>query len=318
MRIITAVQLTRLTMAFGAVSDVWFVILYTKGCGGEYVFLEELQAMPTPLALLVGAVVAVGLFAYGAALNDVLDVRHDATFSPSRPIPAGRIRLGQAIVVTIGSLILAALAAAALGKGALCIALLTAAGLLFYNAAGKFIPAAGIVTIGLIHAAHMLIPNYQLEFTLPLWLVFTHTIVIAALAHHLEEKRPRLTPRALVGIAAGWASWSALIIAAGVVRGGLWPLVGRLGGLAWPLAALLAFAGVAWWKTRAVSGAAAAEKLKRYGAMWQSLYGGAWLMAVGLEAQAAFIGGLALVGFAVMTAIKELVGLTGRPIAYRG
>jgi 4-hydroxybenzoate polyprenyltransferase len=318
MRFITAVQLTRLTMAFGAVSDIWFVILYTKGCGDQYVFLEELQGMPTALALMVGAVVAVGLFAYGAALNDVLDVRHDAMFSPSRPIPAGRIRLGQAIVVTIGSLILASLAAAALGKGALCIALLTAAGLLFYNAAGKFIPAAGIVTVGLIHAAHMLIPNYQLEFTLPLWLVFTHTMVIAALAHHLEEKRPRLTPRAWMGIAAGWVSWSALFIAAGVFRGGLWPLNGRLSGIAWPIAAALAFAGVAWWKTRGVSGTVAAEKLKRYGAMWQSLYGAAWLMSVGLHAQAAFIGGLALVAFAVMTAIKELVGLTGRPLAYRG
>jgi hypothetical protein len=35
---ITAIQLTRLTMAFGAVSDVWFVILLTQA-RSEYVYM---------------------------------------------------------------------------------------------------------------------------------------------------------------------------------------------------------------------------------------------------------------------------------------
>ena len=100
LRIITAIQLTRLTMGFGAVSDIWFVILLTRG-RAEYVYVDvyDMELLP---ALVAGAIVAIGLFAYGASLNDVLDARHDSAFSPDRPIPAGRIKLGQAVVVTVG------------------------------------------------------------------------------------------------------------------------------------------------------------------------------------------------------------------------
>ncbi len=115
-KIVSAIQLTRLTMAFGAVADVWFIILLTRAS----VAYKDVPVhdMNLAQALAAGAVVAVGLFAYGASLNDVLDVRHDTAFSPQRPIPAGRIKLGQAVVVTIGALIVAVLGGAALGTWA--------------------------------------------------------------------------------------------------------------------------------------------------------------------------------------------------------
>lgn len=313
-KLASAVRLTRLTMAFGAVSDVWFVILLTRGTG-SYPGLTAAE-MPLGAALLAGAVVAVGLFAYGAALNDVLDVRHDSAFSPDRPIPAGRIKLGQAVVVTVGALIIAVLGAAFLGQPALWVALLVAAGILFYNAAGKYIPAVGLVTIGLIHAAHMFIPNAKLDFTLPVWLVLTHAMLIAVAVHRLEDKRPRLTRRSVAAAIAGWAFWSSLVIGLGAWRGGLWPGVPLLAA-AWPAGAVVGFAVVAWWKTSTVSGATAAEKLKRYGAMWQALYGGAWLMALGLNEPAAWLGAFAVFGFAAMTLIKEVTGFSGRPVVYR-
>jgi 4-hydroxybenzoate polyprenyltransferase len=315
----TAIQLTRLTTAFGAISDLWFIILYTKAPRnqGEYTMLADLQSMPLGLALLASVLVAVGLFAYGASLNDILDVRHDAAFSPDRPLPAGRIRLGQAVVVTIGSLLLALLGSYWLGRRSFLVALLTAAVILFYNAAGKFIPAVGIVTIGLIHAAHMLIANPELTFTLPVWLIFTHVMVIAAMVHALEDKRPRLTRRAVIAIVFGWLTWSAVILGAGIMRENFWPAYASPAGILCPLLAATCFIVVSWWKTRRVKGAAAAEKLKRYGAMWQSLYGAAWLLALGMHAEAAFIFVVAVLGFTAMTLIKEVVGLTGRPIAYR-
>ena len=129
---------------------------------GDYPQVIRVAHISLVLALVAGAVVAIGLFAYGAALNDVLDVRHDSTFRPDRPIPAGRIRLGQAIVVTIGALIITVVASAAMGLPALWIMLLVAGAILFYNAAGKYIPSVGCVTIGLIHAAHMLIPTPEM------------------------------------------------------------------------------------------------------------------------------------------------------------
>jgi hypothetical protein len=317
LRLITAIQLTRLTMAFGAVSDVWFVILLTRS-RPEYNYLPAYD-LNMAASFLAGATVAIGLFAFGASLNDILDVRHDAAFSPDRPIPAGRIRLGQAIVVTVGALIVAMLGGITLGIAAAGVTLLTATGILFYNAAGKHIPAVGLTTVGLIHAAHMLIPNYQLEFTLPVVLIMTHSMVIAALVHHLEEKRPRLRSRAIIATVVGWLLWSAILLAAGARHGeGLWPDRTSLTHAVFPAGAVIAFIAVARWKAGAVSGRAAAEKLKRYGAMWQSLYGAAWLLALGLLEQAMWIGLFAVAGFAAMTIIKEVTGLTGRPIAYRG
>ncbi len=315
-KLISAIRLTRLTMAFGAVSDVWFVILLTRAMG---VYPDAIRVAHVPLvfALLAGAIVAIGLFAYGAALNDVLDVRHDATFRPERPIPAGRIRLGQAIVVTVGALIVTVVASAAMGLPALWIMLLVAGAILFYNAAGKYIPAVGCVTIGLIHAAHMLIPNAQLTFTLPVWLVMTHAMGIAAAVHILEDKRPRLARGGILALGAGWIFWSGLILAYGAGRGGLWPPGTSAWALLWPLAAVVAFVMIAIWKTGGVQGVAASEKLKRYGAMWQALYGAAWLVALGYEMQAAALTVLAIGGFTAMTLIKEITGLSGRPIVYR-
>lgn len=315
-KLITAIRLTRLTMAFGAVSDVWFVILLTHESAAAYPGVEVAH-MPLSAALLAGAVVATGLFAYGASLNDVLDARHDSAFSPDRPIPAGRIKLGQAIVVTVGALIITVVAAAALGRLALWIMLLVAAAILFYNAAGRFIPAVGMVTIGLIHAAHMLIPNAQLSFTLPLWLVMTHSMGIAAAVHRLEDKRPRLGRRAIAAVLVGWLFWSAAVIALGVARGGIWPRDMPVWGIIWPACAVVAFVIVAYWKASEVAGPAGAEKLKRYGAMWQALYGAAWMMSLGLLPQAAWLAVLAVAGFAAMTVIKEVTGLSGRPIVYR-
>ena len=316
-KLVTAVQLTRLTMAFGAVADVWFIILLTRAMPGyEHV---PVYSMNLAGALAAGAVVAVGLFAYGASLNDILDVRHDSAFSPQRPIPAGRIRLGQAVVVTIAALIIAVLGGAALGTWALWITLFTAAGILFYNAAGKYIPAIGLVTIGLVHVSHMLIPNAHLRFTWPVWLILTHAMAIATVVHVLEEKRPRLTVRSGVAALTGWVFWSALVIGWGAVQEdrGLWPEQAEPWAVLWPLLTALAFVAVAWWKVSGVHGAAAAEKLKRYGAMWQALYGAAWLAALGLSTQAVWIGGFAIAGFGAMTFIKEITGLSSRPLVYR-
>ncbi|MHC5115083.1 MAG: UbiA family prenyltransferase [Planctomycetota bacterium] len=314
---LTAIQLTRLTIAFGAVSDIWFVILLTQA-SADYVGLVPVRHMALAPALAAGAVVAVGLFAYGASLNDILDVKHDSAFSPQRPIPAGRIRVGQAIVVTVGALIVAVVGGAAMGTGSLYITLVTAIGLLFYNATGKYIPTVGIVTIGLIHAAHMFIPNHQLSFTLPVWLVMTHSMAISAAVHVLEDKRPRLERRAIVATVCAWLFWSVLVLGAGALSSdGIWPDEASLSGAVYPAATVVGFIFVAWWKARRVPGASAAEKLKRYGAMWQALYGASWLLALGLITEAVWIGVFAFAGFVAMTVIKELTGLTGDPITFR-
>lgn len=315
-RLITAIQLTRLTMAFGAVSDLWLVILLTRAPDGA---AGDIPAATLPLAaaLALGAVIAVGLFAYGASLNDVLDARHDSAFSPQRPIPAGRIRPGQAIVIAVGSLLVAIIAAQAFGTWSLLLTLLTAVGILFYNAAGRFIPAVGIVAIGLIHAVHMVIPNPHLEFTWPVWFVMTHATAAAFGAYVLEGKRPRISRAARVSIVAGWIFWSGAILTWGIARAGAWPQGVPIGNIMWPLLAAAAFAALTRWKVSAAAGAAAAEKLRRSAAIWHIVYASTWLLALGRYAPALWMGAFAVGGCLAMFVITEILGQMQRPLAYR-
>lgn len=315
-QILAAVQLTRLTMAFGAVSDVWLVILMSRALHeGERG--APVIGMSLWLALFSGAIVAIGLFAYGASLNDVLDARHDSAFSPDRPIPSGRIRVSQAIIVTVGALLIAVLGGQAMGTWALQLTLLTAVGILFFNAAGKFIPAVGMVVIGLVHAIHMLIPNVALTFTWPVWFVMTHAVCVATAAYTFEGKRPRITPRAFAAIACGWFFWSIVILGWGITRGGWWPEDRSPLGILWPVLAAVVFLVVARWKTTGVPGPVAAEKLIRYGAMWQALYGAMWLFALGLSGPGIGLALFAVFGFTLMTILKEAMGQMSRPLTWR-
>ncbi len=304
-------------MAYGAIADVWLVILLTR----EDSAFADLPASTLPLwvALTAGLIVAVGLFAFGASLNDVLDARHDRAFSPDRPIPAGRIRPQQAVIITSICLAAAAFGAALLGTPAVITFAFVVLGIVLYNGFAKHVPALAFVTIGLLHGAHMAIPNHRFGFTLPIWLSMSHAMAIALLVHRFEEKRPAITPLAIAVTGMGWIFWSATVLTWGWWHtGGSWPLDTPIWpGVLWPIAAVAGFVVVAYAKTRRVDGPAASEKLRRYGAMWQSLYTVAWFAAMGLWKQALMLGGVATGGFVVMTALKELTALSSVPVRYR-
>ncbi len=304
-------------MAYGAIADLWLVILLTRA-DKSYAELPT-STWPLWVSLSAGLCVAVGLFTFGASLNDVLDARHDRAFSPDRPIPAGRIRPHQAAIVTSVCLAAATLAGSMFGPAAVVTLMLVVLGIVFYNGVGKHVPAVGFVTIGLVHAVHMAIPNHHFSFTLPIWLSMTHVTVVAILVHRLEDKRPAASPGALIATALGWSFWSAIVLGWGWWHsGGAWPLGTSLWpGVLWPFVAVVGFGIVAVAKTRHQNGMVASEKLRRYGAMWQSLYAVAWLAAMGLWTQALMLGGVAAGGFLVMTALKEITMLTSSPIAYR-
>lgn len=304
-------------MAYGAIADVWLVILLTR----EDPTFADLPASQLPLwaALTAGLIVAVGLFAFGASLNDVLDARHDRAFSPDRPIPAGRIRPQQAVIITSLCLASATLGAALLGTPAVITLAFVVLGIVLYNGFAKYVPALAFVTMGLLHGAHMAIPNHRFSFTLPIWLSMTHATAIAMLVYRFEAKRPPITTLAVGVTALGWVFWSATVLAWGWTHsGGSWPLNTPIWpGVLWPTAAVLGFVLVAYAKTRRQAGPAASEKLRRYGAMWQSLYTVAWFAAMGLWKQALMLGGVATGGFVVMTALKELNALSATPVRYR-
>ncbi|MCH2134598.1 MAG: UbiA family prenyltransferase [Phycisphaerales bacterium] len=314
-RVVTAVQLTRINAGFGAVCDIWFVtVLSHLGWTGGTPSATELV-----VSLAGGFMVAVGLFGYGSVLNDLMDVRHDRTFSPGRPLPAGDIRVPQAAVGLVGLIIIAILGAMLLGPDSVFLTLIVAAALVFYNATGRFIPAVGIVTVGLVYAVHMLIPDFRIPLLLAVWLIMSHVMILAALVHLLEDKRPRVSSRGIGGITCGWLFWSAAILLVKPLRGhDLWPEGQPSLALLWPCGAMLAMAFVGWWKIRtAGDGQRASERLKRYGAAWHAAYAASWFAALGLWGPAACFLGLGLVGFTVMTVLRDLSGLGPGRLEYR-
>ncbi len=306
-------------MAFGAVTDLWLIVVLSRS-NDEYHYMP-VASMPLAQALVCSAVTAVGLFSFAAALNDLLDARHDRIFSPNRPIASGEIGTTQAFTVALASLLLALVGVVSFGPDALFISLMIAGGTLFYNAIAKHIPGVGLLTIGILHAGNMLIPNDQFTFTLPAWLALTHATIVATIMHFVLAKRPALSRRALSLLILGWITCSVFVIWFGVSKssGSFWPDSTPQYGFIFPILAFVGFVITVRRKIkRATSPAIASEKVARYGALWQSLYAAAWLFSWGENGWGFVALAVAGAGFAAMTLIKELGGSAHQPIAYRG
>ena len=314
---IAALKLTRFSVAIGAIADIWLVLLITKNDSG-YV-ATSVYSLPWWPAFIAAAVVAIGMCGFAASLNDTVDARHDATFYPNRPIPSGWISIAQAVVLMVCSLLLALLATSFLGTWPVQMGLLTAAAILFYNIVGKHVPAVGLVTVGLIYASHMLIANIELTFTLPVWMVMTHAMICATAMYLLEDKRPRLSFRGWMGVLFGWMFWSAVLFSGPLWRSGsLLPEGMEVVSLLWPLAAVAGFAVMMRWKiSRARTANIAAEKIRRYGALWQCVYAAAWLLALQLFTPAMWMFGFAIASAVIVMVVKEATGAIGKPISWR-
>jgi hypothetical protein len=324
-RVSPILHLTRVTTAFAAVSNVWFVILWS-------VYTEEesrtraLVDRPVWLLLLGGAASALGLYSYGACLNDILDVRRDRALRPERPLATGSVSSETASVAIAVTLILAVLGAAVFGINSVLLTLALAVGILFFNAAARFIPGVGLVVLGLIYAGHMLIPNPGMRFLWPVWLVMSHSLLVAAATHIIARKVPPLSSRATFLAVVGWFAWSVLIIWAGWVRSGgvgegirgAWPAWVPLSAALGPALLCLAFIFLAVRRTAQFGiGPRAADKVYRYGSLWLTLYATAWMLGAGRVEEALILGVFAAAGFFTMTTLRELYGLAEQPVGYR-
>ena len=167
LRLAPILHLTRVTTAFAAIANTWFVILWTRAAAPLEYGPEQVLQQPEWLVLIGGALNALGLFAYGAALNDLLDFRRDRTLHPARPLPAGAITIEWAVGIVVATFMTAVIGASILGMEAVLLTVLISSAILFFHAAGKFIPAFGLVLLGLIFAGHMVVPNLHITFVWP-------------------------------------------------------------------------------------------------------------------------------------------------------
>lgn len=313
-------HLTRITNAVAAVGNVWFVVLWSRSAsveaGSGAVLLRREEAW---VLLGAGVLVAVGMFAFAMAMNDILDVRRDRSLHPERPLASGRLTAERAVGIIALTLIGATLGAVVFGTPAVLMCLLTASAILLYNGAIKHIPSFGLVALALIYAAHMLIPNVRLVFMWPVWVAMTHALLVGALTHRLAGRRPALKAPVLGVALAGWLFWSVVLLLVGARRAGsVWPAGVSAYGAVGVLGLVLIFVVLAMFKVRATgSRARAAEKIQRYGSLWLVLYGVAWLAGEGLWNETLVMGGLAAGGFLSMTLLRELYSLLEHPVGYR-
>lgn len=327
LRLIGVLRLARVSMALGAVTNVWFVILWSRSVE-RATAPAELVEISEWLALGAGAVVAAGLYAFGTCLNDLLDATRDRAMRRDRPLPSGQVSVELASMALGVTALAAVLASTAFGTGSVVLTCVVALGVLLFNAVGRHIPAVGMLILSLIYAGHMLVPNSGLRFMWPVWLVMSHATVVAGVSHVIGRKRPVLSRRAMVFAAAGWAGASYALLATGRARSvgvpgfaseaTLWPSWVQPWSALGPALLAAAFAALATRRVLAVGpGPRAADKVTRYGAIWPGLYGSAWLWSMGRDREALILLGASGLGLVLISVLREAYAMIEHPTGYR-
>jgi 4-hydroxybenzoate polyprenyltransferase len=282
-RVLTLLQLTRMALVFTAIADgLCTLLLSARNHAGPGASLE---GFVTPAQAFWAAAVSVGLYGFGMSLNDIIDRRRDAQIAATRPLPSGRIGVTTAHVVC-GVLLALAFAGGVfysmvrgpLGRGSwmsLTLVLFVTGLVTFYDLAGKYLVAPGLITLGLIRFFHALVPAPYVPLLWHPLLLLNHVTILSTLAYHWEEKRPPLTRGHWSVVLGGLLSVDVILVALVAARRDPshpppLPIDWRL---LVPLAAVLVFVVIAWIiRRRSETSREAGQKLMLYGLLWLIVY----------------------------------------------
>jgi len=286
-RVFPFLQLTRLALVFTAISNsLCTLMLANRQKMGEDAGGTVLRYWSWTEAGLI-ALVSFGLYAYGMSLNDIIDRRRDRTLAAHRPLPSGRISVTAAHILCTGFGLLAVVAGGLYSRvsdqGWLSFVILCGTGLLitFYDAAGKYLVALGLVTLGLIRFFHAIIPAPQVPLLWHPLLLMNHTTILSLVAYRWEQKRPALTKvhwwtvlgsvalfdLVLIGLEAGDLLWQGTRSPEAVMREfGIRPA------LIAPALAALGFILLAWRVRRRHERRIAGQMIMLYGLLWLIVY----------------------------------------------
>ena len=247
-RLLTLLQFTRMALVFTAISNSLATYLLSFR---EHAGRGVMQRLDWREALLLAAT-SIGLYGFGMSLNDLIDRRRDSQLAPHRPIPSGRIRLATAHLIC-ASLIALALCAGGLyaylasSTLSFILVLWTILLIAFYDLAGKYLVAPGLITLGLIRFFHALIPDPQSPLLLHPLTLFTHVALLSAVAYAWEEKRPPLTRSHWIAVTGGILLVDLLAVAMVQTDGGAGPSdrLTLAPGLVLPAALAIAFIPIA-------------------------------------------------------------------------
>jgi hypothetical protein len=282
-RLLTLLQLTRMALVFTAVSNSLCSYLLAVSFDVSNNPQATLWSSLNWGAIACVALVSIGLYGFGMSLNDIIDRRRDRQIASHRPLPSGRIRVLTAHLVC-AALILMALSAGAVyakiadhGWQSFVLLLWTGFLITFYDFAGKYLVAPGLLTLGFIRLFHAIIPAPQLACVWHPLLLFTHVAILSTIAYHWEQKRPPLTPIHWVTVFTGVLGVDLLAVALVWTRR---PDSLRLvPGLLLPVVLAGVFAFLAWriWATRS-STRQAGQTLMLAGLLWLIVYDAAFAL----------------------------------------
>jgi 4-hydroxybenzoate polyprenyltransferase len=284
-RLLTLLQFTRMALVFTAISNslCTFLLAMRRQLGPDISVVRSID-WQQPILL---ALISIGLYGYGMSLNDIIDRRRDRQLAAHRPIPSGRIALSTAHIIC-GLLMLMALIAGILysrkapsGWLSLLLVLWTAFLIAFYDYAGKYLVAAGLLTLGLIRFFHAIIPSPDPPLLWHPLLLFTHVSILSAVAYSWEEKRPPLTPIHWWAVLGGVALIDGLAICIVVFNSGRTYVATLLQwhpGLLLPIGLCLLFVIVAIViKRRSPTSRQAGQTLMLMGLLWLIAYDSAFV-----------------------------------------
>ncbi len=278
--LLPVLQLTRMALVFTAVADsLCSLMLWARYTG---------DASSINLTRVTGVVmVSVGLYGFGMSLNDIIDRRRDKHLAAHRPLPSGRISLPAAYVICLLLAGLTLLGAAvlfmtatdtAMGWASLLLVIGTMGLITFYDLAGKYLVAVGLLTLGFIRFFHALTPAPQWPLIWHPLFLLNHVTILSAIAYKWEQKRPAMRELQWRGIFGGLGLINLLVI--GLVmwvryRPGTDPLdaLWIRPGLMLPFVAAIVFGAVAysiyWWSN---SPRQAGQNVMLYGLLWLIVY----------------------------------------------
>ena len=331
-RLLTVLQLTRMALVYTAVSNGWASLLlrarWAAGPGGDVAKHFSYAA-----AVAVAAVAA-GLYGFGMSLNDIIDRRRDALTAAGRPLPSGRIGVRTAHLVC-AALGLTAFAGGAYlylnvpdGEVSLLVLIGTMGLIVFYDSAGKYLVAPGLITLGLIRFFHAAVAAPMLPVLWHPLLLLNHVVILSAVAYWWEAKRPTLTARHWAAVGGGLLAADAVLLGMVIYRrtGGFatgvdwtrWAAVLSVRPGLWVPAALAAgFVLVAWViRRRHADPRAAGRQLMLVGLLWLILYdAGFVLVYVGPRPAAVIVALLpaAYLSVRLMRAWSAVLELSQRP-----
>lgn len=317
-RVLTILQFTRMALVFTAISNGWAAVLINSRATGEPIGVWYAMAM---------TVVSVGLYTFGMALNDLIDRRRDSQIAPGRPLPSGRMS------VTTAHAICAMLALVALAGGAwmavlqpgqwlsLIIVVWTLVLIVFYDVAGKYLVAPGLIALGLIRFFHATVAAPSLPIPWQPIVLLVHVTILSTVCYRLEDKRPRLTTSHWVVVIGGVVGMVGLLIAMLIDR--------RAGDMPWrealaitpallPVAAaMVGFVGLAVvLRVQNKDPRAAGRSMMLYGLLWLIVYDASLVLGyVGFEYAVVILSLLpiSMLAVQVMRWWSKLVDLSTRP-----